>query len=80
MTCQEFNAFVLAYLADELPAAERSAFEAHLGECPECVEFLKSYRQTIELEKGSFPPGSNGVAGGVPERLVRAILAARPKK
>jgi len=80
MTCREFNEFVLAYVAAELPVAERRAFEAHLEECPECVEYLASYRRTLELERGSFDHPADEVPAEVPERLMRAILAARPKK
>jgi hypothetical protein len=44
--------------------------------CPSCVNYLKTYEQTIILTKIS---GDEPVPADVPESLVRAILAARSK-
>jgi hypothetical protein len=74
MTCEHFVALIDDYLDGALPAAE---FEAHLAECPWCVDFLHSYVQTLRLAKatrGDGPPGSDEALEG----LVRIILAARP--
>jgi anti-sigma factor RsiW len=78
MTCQELVAFVMAYLDGELPEAERGTFEEHLAECPDCVAYLASYRETIRLGKAVCTCG-DAIPAEVPEDLVRAILAARSR-
>ena len=81
MNCREFTEFLHEYLFGTLPAEERAEFDIHLGECPWCVDYLDSYRKTIELEKTAFsvsaedPPPADA-----PEELIQAILAARTRK
>jgi anti-sigma factor RsiW len=78
MTCREFTEFLHEYLFDNLPAAERAEFDQHLVECPWCVAYLDSYRQTIRLEQAAFSvPEGTPVPADVPEELVQAILSAR---
>ena len=76
LTCREFVDFLLAYQSGELPADQRAAFDEHLGECPDCVAYLDSYRQTVRIEKIACGCG-DPVPADVPEELIRAILAAR---
>jgi anti-sigma factor RsiW len=78
LTCREFVEFLMDYLSNELPAGQRTVFEEHLGDCPDCRAYLRSYEQTVRLEKlacgcGDPPPAD------APEELIRAILAARGK-
>jgi anti-sigma factor RsiW len=72
LTCREVADFLMAYLDRELEPEPRAAFEAHLGECDECVRYLRSYAATVRLTRAAYdepaPP---------PERLLRAIRAAR---
>jgi anti-sigma factor RsiW len=75
LTCRDLTTFLADYLAEDTSPEERSRFDAHLAECPECVAYLRSYRATIQLARGAF--GEDPVPADVPERLVRAILAAR---
>ena len=79
MTCREFIDFLADYRSEQLPAEERARFEAHLGECPECVAYLKSYEDTVKLAKGAFRHWGEDVPDEVPKKLVQAILAARTK-
>jgi anti-sigma factor RsiW len=76
MTCREVSDFLGAYLAGELPAGERTRFDEHLVECPDCRTYLRQYEATRELCRGALDAGA--VDAGVPEELVQAILAARP--
>ena len=76
MTCRELIEFLADYLAGDLPAEVRRVFEAHLGECPECVTYLRGYADTVQLARASAETDA-AVAAEVPERLVRAVLAAR---
>jgi anti-sigma factor RsiW len=79
MTCGELVDFLMAYLDGELSAAQRTAFEHHLGECPECEAYLRSYRDTVRLGK-TLGDGDDPLPADVPEELVQAIVTARGRK
>lgn len=80
MTCREILDFLMAYLDGELSPEVRAEFDRHLAVCPACVNYLASYRQTLELERQSFDPGATEPGlSEVPEDLVRAILASRKR-
>ncbi len=80
MTCREFIDFLSEYLEGELPEASRAAFEAHLAACVDCSNYLKSYRKTIAMGRLAFGRSDEPLPGGVPEDLVKAILASRPRQ
>jgi len=77
LTCRELADFLADYFAGELGLDERSAFERHLAECPDCAAYLRSYAETIRLARDAYT--DDPVPAGVPEELVRAILAARER-
>lgn len=77
MTCREFIDFLLEYLSGELSANERAEFDLHLVECPDCVTYLRSYKETMQLGKAAFAAPEAPVPDDVPEELVQAILASR---
>jgi len=79
MTCRAFVEFLSAYLDGELSSEERTRFDVHLSECPECSAYLRAYEATIRLAKDAFGGPDDPVPAEVPEELVRAILAARRK-
>jgi anti-sigma factor RsiW len=60
MACIELVEVVTEYLEGTLSERDRRRFEAHLAECPYCVEYLKQFRQTIaamgELRVESIAP------------------------
>ena len=74
MTCREFADFLLSYVDDELPPGTRAAFDAHLAGCPDCVRFLREYRETIAAAPAAFTGDAFLEA---PVDLVRAVLASR---
>jgi anti-sigma factor RsiW len=76
MTCRELVEFLMDYLDGVLPEPERSCFEEHLGECPDCIAYLASYREAVRLGKEACTTG-DAIPAEVPEDLVRAVLAAR---
>ncbi len=78
MNCREFADFVMAYLDRELPPDQSAVFDGHIGECPECLTYLKTYEQTVRLGKLCSDP-EGPVPEGVPEKLVQAILVARAR-
>jgi anti-sigma factor RsiW len=79
MTCRELAEFLMRYLDEELPGAQRNEFDAHMDECPPCRVYLEQYRQTVRACKAAFQEPDAPVPEEVPPRLVEAVLAARRK-
>ena len=75
LTCRELIDFLNEYVDGTLDATRRAAFDAHLRACPDCVDYLSSYRATMELCKDAV--ADDAVPTDVPEDLIRAIVAAR---
>jgi anti-sigma factor RsiW len=49
MTCRELVELVTDYFEGRLPKDDRVRFEAHLGECGHCVEYVAQMRRTIDV-------------------------------
>ncbi len=79
MTCQELVDFLMAYLDQELAPDVRRVFEDHIGECPPCLAYLDSYRETVRLGQSLCADPKSAVPDDVPEALIRGILAARKR-
>jgi anti-sigma factor RsiW len=47
MTCRELVELVTDYLEDRLGEGDRRRFDEHLGECPDCREYVEQMRQTV---------------------------------
>ncbi len=77
MTCQEFIDFLMDYDDGNLPATHRALFDEHLSICPDCVNYLASYRAATALGKSAFSMTADPVPAEVPRELVQAILCAR---
>jgi predicted anti-sigma-YlaC factor YlaD len=71
LSCADVNDFVSDYLAGELPAEARTAFEEHLSICPECIDYIASFRMTIFVGKRA-----EAETPKVPEGLIESILSA----
>lgn len=59
-TCKQATSLIADYLAGTLAPEVTSELEHHLGACPDCVAFLKTYKKTIQatqslLLSGIFP-------------------------
>ena len=80
MTCRELVEFLMEYLDGLLAEPERMCFEEHLGECPDCVAYVATYREAIRLGKEACKAGNDSIPTDVPEELVRAILASRRRR
>ncbi len=76
LTCRELIEFLDDYVDDALPAPERGRFDDHLGRCPACVRYLRSYQGALRAVALAYPP-DEGAPVDVPAELVSAILAAR---
>lgn len=46
-TCKEITDLVYNYLNDKLRPAIKKDFERHFRLCPDCVNFLNTYKKTI---------------------------------
>jgi anti-sigma factor RsiW len=77
MTCRDLVEFLMDYLDGLLSEPERVCFEEHLGECPDCVTYLATYREAVRMGKAACRDGEDSVPPEVPEDLVQAILSAR---
>lgn len=75
MTCQEMIDFLLDYVEGQLPENQTQAIDQHLALCPECVDYLKSYRSTIQVTQ-LLCHDQSGPPEAIPEDLVSAIMEA----
>jgi anti-sigma factor RsiW len=78
--CREFVSFLDDYFGGKLPLDRRAEFEAHIAVCPPCVNYMKSYQETVRLGKAACADLDAPVPPTIPEELVQAILAARAGK
>jgi len=79
LTCREFADFMADYLADELSPAIKDSFDEHLRLCPNCRRYLASYKETVALGRHAFEDYEAMLPPEVPDDLVKAILAVRPR-
>ena len=47
--CRQTKKLLYEFVEGELKQDTQRKLENHLGDCPSCLEYVKSYRQTIEL-------------------------------
>ncbi len=76
MNCREFTDFLDDYVDGHLPGDQSATFEQHMRDCPPCVDYLESYRETAKLGR-ALCEADEALPSDVPERLIAAILAAR---
>jgi anti-sigma factor RsiW len=50
-SCRQMTDLVLGYLTGKLSPSVKSEFEQHLAVCPDCVNFLKTYKKTVAVTK-----------------------------
>lgn len=80
MTCRELVSFLDDYRRGELDVDIRARFEAHLRDCAECIAYLRSYGEAVELARRAHRQAKD-VADEMPDELVSAIVvAARGKR
>lgn len=54
-TCREITDLILEYLNETLSPSVKRDFERHLRICPDCVNFLNTYKKTAAVTR-SIPP------------------------
>jgi anti-sigma factor RsiW len=75
--CRECDEFLVDYVAGDLPGDVLATFEVHLARCRNCRTYLEQYRATIKAGKTACEAYHEGLR--MPEELIQAILAAKPK-
>jgi anti-sigma factor RsiW len=75
ITCRELIDGLDAYVDASMPASQRAEVDRHLAVCPDCVNYLKNYRQAIAMGKAVFKDPKAPVPADVPADLLKAILA-----
>lgn len=78
MNCREYVDFLMSYVNGELPPEQAAAFKQHISDCPPCIHYLDTYKDTLELEKQAYAV-QEALFEEAPEKLVNAILVARGK-
>ncbi|HSA58843.1 MAG TPA: anti-sigma factor [bacterium] len=48
-TCQETIELLMDYLEKRLSPEEHAALKEHFDECPPCLDFVRSYRETPRI-------------------------------
>jgi hypothetical protein len=66
-TCKEITDLVFGYLNGTLNPAVKRDFQRHLRICPDCVNFLNTYKKTAAVIR-SIPPEE------IPPRIRNNIL------
>ena len=76
MTCRDFADFLLDYVDGALPGDTRRRFDEHMAICPDCVQYLQQYAETVKAGRLAM---ADELPADVPEELVSAILRARDR-
>lgn len=80
LSCRDFTEFLNEYVDDTLAPDRKHLFERHLEICPDCTNYLSSYRETMKQSALALGSGLGIPAKPVPEDLILAVLkATRPK-
>jgi anti-sigma factor RsiW len=66
LTCREIADFLADYLSGELPVDQAARFERHLAVCPACVDYIRSYRDTIRFSRAAFDEMTTEESTNVP--------------
>jgi anti-sigma factor RsiW len=69
VTCESGVAVLIDYLEGTLAADVRATVEAHVAQCPRCVAFIASYRDTPRILR-------DATAAEMPSDLVESLRAA----
>ena len=66
LTCRELIDFLDDYIEGSQQAGVRTRFEVHLERCPYCVDYLKTYRDTISHARGAATSAADAQCRGPP--------------
>jgi hypothetical protein len=54
-TCKQMTDLVFNYLNDKLSPNVKRDFQQHLQICPDCVNFLNTYKKTVSVTRSIRP-------------------------
>lgn len=54
-TCKQMTDLVFNYLNDKLSPHVKRDFQQHLQICPDCVNFLNTYKKTVSVTRSVRP-------------------------
>jgi len=57
-TCRQATSLIADYLTGTLDPEITNELEHHLGVCPDCVAFLKTYKKTIQVTQSLLLSGN----------------------
>jgi len=75
LTCRKLIKFLDDYVEGRLPEKDRKKFEKHLHLCPPCLEYLESYRKTIETTRDALTVDDCDCQE-MPDELIKVIVQA----
>jgi anti-sigma factor RsiW len=51
ITCEQVTALLIDYVAGDLDPTTTLVLERHMQNCPDCMAFLRTYRESIRLTR-----------------------------
>jgi len=80
LTCRQLADFLDDYVLGTMDTRQREIVDQHLAVCPDCVNYLDSYRKTIAVSRAALLDSQDKPApAGIPRDLINAAIASRPK-
>lgn len=77
--CERATKLILDYVSGELDPKANAVFERHLIQCPDCVSFLTTYKETIRAARSlRYEDMPSGMQKQVQEFLRGKIKGAEP--
>lgn len=76
MTCEEIEELLGAYALGALPEEERTAVEAHLAQCSDCVQQVREFQEVVDFLPLAVPPVEPSPQ--LKNRVMSAIQATLP--
>lgn len=70
--CKDLFAALSQYLDRDLPAGDCAEIEQHIADCPPCIEFVNSLRQTVGLCRTCNPAATLPMPDEVRSKLLAA--------
>jgi len=72
--CKELFGRLSAYLDGELSPEACREIEEHLCDCPPCIEFINSFRRTVDLCRRFEPSGAPAPVSPEAKQQLLAVL------
>ena len=76
LSCDKVEKFLMAYIDGELNTRSKLRFKFHLAICSNCRNYMKGYRNAINLGKQVFNQPHELATSKVTNEILNAILDA----